>query len=168
MNQACKLSHKLDWNRTRLIRRIFEKHSVYWRDLRCALLRRTLKNVRNVVHCCELVATPKLIIHTGHSLFCALLFSLSVYNERGYFIVKLSKREQETSWCWQPTFDTFSTVWILKPNMWPFYLHLPTNNAFSGVSTAEIIDRLNLLDTAKFLYHFEWCEKVSTLVPQLV
>lgn len=69
--------------------------------------------------------------------------------------MKLLKREQETSDVDSPRFDTFSIGWILKPNMWPFYLHLPTNNALSGVSTAEIIDRLNLFDTAKILYHFE-------------
>lgn len=53
--------------------------------------------------------------------------------------MKLLKREQETSDVDSPRFDTFSIGWILKPNMWPFYLHLPTNNALSGVSTAEII-----------------------------
>lgn len=43
---------------------------------------------------------------TGLSLSFARLFSLSAHNERGYFIVKLSKREQETMWWWQPTFLT--------------------------------------------------------------
>lgn len=103
---ACELSRLLDWNQALLIRRILEEHCVYEATAvrspaahgekreKCGALLRIGGNSVTNTSC------------TGLSLSFARLFSLSAHNERGYFIVKLSKREQETMWWWQPTFLT--------------------------------------------------------------
>lgn len=93
---ACELSRLLDWNQALLIRRILEEHCVY----EAIAVRSPAAHGEKREKCGALLRIGgNSVINTsctGLSLSFARLFSLSAHNERGYFIVKLSKREQET------------------------------------------------------------------------
>lgn len=95
---ACELSRLLDWNQALLIRHIFEEH------IACAKrseIRSPAAHGEKREKCGTLLRIGgNSVINTtctGLSLSFARLFSLSAHNERGYFIVKLSKREQEAT-----------------------------------------------------------------------